>query len=567
MKRWSKFAVSLSTLAFTFGILHSYTSGTLSPGLPIGTAVAVVGLFSLLWSESRWLPLTAFVSLGALYRVVAFVIPSTFLNFDPDAHAVRSQIVMQTGGTQHLVGAFYGSAAAFDVHGAIVALLAGLPIEDAYVFFPLAIGIVIPLIAVLTVRTLLRKIEISPHYKTIAIGCAAALGAVEASTIQYGAAPIPVTYSALFLGCAILVTISYESTQRLEFFALLVPLSLAMLMSAKVPLLLFTVILLVWIIIDQVMIARYAAPKRRLSKFPLLFSVLLLLQWMFVTEYFSFGVGVFAVLSDLVAIGDTGIPPLPAATRYNPSLLSKILGLSNILSLLVASGIAWLYFSITRSPNRNAHPILAACAVTVAFIVPDLAFGTGPGFQRVFVYAAPFICAIIPAAVVLIIDRQPTPSNQFLRRGVMTCGIIFILVLANVGSMSATPDRVGGTRYYLTQPEISGKHFSHAYISEDVYMDVYYGDEVVNFSRAARGPIYHQYTVPNPWNRPLLSHELLTRSLLAQHYQYVAHRTTVDVYRLSDGRYRLTWNPGRVLDKHYNRVYSSGAVNLYRIPR
>ncbi len=568
MERRSKLGLTIAASGFSAGILHAHAVGSLSPGLPLGTTIATVGLLVLVWSEQLSISLSAIVTLGALYRVVAFAIPPTLLNFDPDAHAVRSQIVLQTGSTKDLVGVFYGTAAAFDVHGAQIALLTGLPIDDAYVFYPLAIGVGIPLLALLAVNVLFRSIDLPTHSKRIGLGCAAILAVVEATTIQYGAAPVPVAYSALFLAAIVFTIVSFLPHRTWEFLTVLALFSAALLTSAKVPLLLFVAILSVWVVVDSVTSTQHPSPRQTPLTFTLLFGVLLALQWMYITEFFSFGAGALAVLTKLV-IGEAATRTPPAATPYSKGLLEKLLGLSNILSLLVAGGIAWLYIAATRLSNESVKPLLAASAVTVAFIIPNLVFGSGPGFQRVFVYAVPFVCALIPTALLLALnDNHPRLPIPYIPQGsAIVCGAIFLLVIANLGSMGATPDRVGGHRFYLTQSEVEGKHFTNAHISDNVYMDMYYGDEVVNFQRAARGPEYHQYTVPHSWGRPLLSQELLTRNLIAQQYSYVAYRPTVDVYRLSGGRYRLMWDPGNVLDKHYYKVYSSGGSNIYRRPQ
>jgi len=549
-----KLAVAAACLTFSAGVLYTHLTNTLFPGLPVGTAVAAVVLFSGVYLDRHQptLGIAVLVVLALAYRLYSFAFPASMMRFDPDAHAVGSKVIMLTGDLSELVDTFYQIVALFKILGAEAALITGTRIDTAYSIFPVIVALCMPLFA----AVLARRVSMDTRAPVVA----AAVAAAGASSVKYSTGPVPLTLAAVYLaGFVMVMTFAYHDFD----WQILVTLGIfasAAAFTHKIPLLLLigvAVVLTVYSgIYEQVKDRTVSNLGPRIAVFSTLFVVL---QWFYVTVFIEDAV--YQIFGLLGLVGTSVNLTTPAAAALvDPPLPVK---LRNLSYFFITTSIAALAGAelFRRAGNRNVRIVQSAAVVTVGISVPGLFLGSAPGFQRIFVYATAFVSTLVGVGISRFAKAE-FPST----RSIAAFTVIVILIV-NPMSVTATPDFPGTPREYLTADEVGGKVFSNQYIDEVVYMDLFYGDETVDFGRAARGANYQQQTVPSPELHPgLLSRELTEGTLLQQNYQYIALRTDVDVYRLAGGRYRLTWQPEQALNKSqsYQRIYSNGGVAIYR---
>ncbi|WP_143423252.1 hypothetical protein [Halegenticoccus soli] len=571
-----KIAATLATVCFSAGILGTHTTGMLYPWHPLGAIGAGLSLIWGIWAvRTRREGLAVVVLAGLLavgYRVYSFAFPSSLMGFDPDAHAVRSQIIIQNGGTEQLIGLFYSEAVLFHVLGAETALITGLPIDTAFGIFPLTIGVGVVVFAATLTNQLQRSWGVSGEAVGKAIAVAAVVAAVGGSTIRYATMPIPTTLSALLLASFVSVFIVYRETGfDIRPFIILAGLVAALVYLHKVSVLIaFGIVIFLTLLwsVDWWITSRSPASYVSGPVIGLL-GVIISVQWLFVTEYINPYTGVVVILAaltnaDLSLLSQT--PTYTAATKYTVPLWRTVLNSSFIPFILGAGGVAWLSLFTRRRGDVPTRAVLAAAAVTVGFALPGLAISAAPGFRRQFAMASVFVAVLI--GIVCTRAWAPWSSSTAGRErvvSVLLVSVVAVIIVTQLLSPLATPDHPDMHRQYLTEAEVDAKHFSNQHVGDLVHAEMYYADEVVDFPRAARGGAVHQQTVPNPqWRPGLMSIELLNATLIEQEYEYVAVRPKVEIYRLVGGRYLLEWEPERELDSNYHRVYVNRDVNIYR---
>jgi len=530
-------------------------SGTLFPGLPFGLAIAVCALVAgSVWSQiSTAAGVATIVLLAVAARLFGYLFPASMLTFDPDAYAVRSLIIANTGHTGQTVSDFYGAAAGFPVFGAEVKLVTGLPVEAAYAVFPLLVGFLLTLFA----SVLARRVTSDRDAPIVA----AAVVAVGASSLMYGMAPTPQSLAAIYLAGSVVILMA-TVTDRLHWrhLFLLSVFLLAGALTHKIPLLLFTgisCVLVGYSIIIQ--LADIRPTPHSIGIIAALGATALAFQWIYLTGYFERGfLKIFRVFGFAALLPSFPVGNPTAATVVDPPLTISIRNTLYFFVTVGTGGIVALEL-FRRYSDAHVRLLQAAAGVTVGVILPGFV-GLGPGFQRTYMYATVFVAALIGVGA-----KRLVRSGRFSARPVAV-GMLLVILVANPFSVIAMSDFPNTPRQYLSVEEVEGKHFANDRIEQIVYMDLYYGDETVDFEAAARGDEYHQYTVPDPrWVPGLLNNELLNQTLLKHEYPYIAIRTNVEIYRLKGGWYRLTWSPERALDSthSYQRIYDNGGVTIH----
>ncbi|WP_129115385.1 hypothetical protein [Halegenticoccus tardaugens] len=576
-----KIATILSTLSFSAGVLATHTANSLYPWLPVGAAGAGIallwGILSIQTQRDGYTIAILALLLAVSYRLYSFAFPASMIGFDPDAHAVRSQVIIQNGGTEQLTGLFYSKAYLFHILGAETALITGLPIDTAFGIFPLIIGCGLVLFAATLAHQLQRSWGVGEAVSGRIVAVAALVAAVGGSTIRYSIAPIPTTLSAVLLAAFVCTYIVYRETGfDTRSFLILALLTTSFLYLHKVSVLIVFGILLFLALLSG--IDRRLAPQRPgpyVSGTVLgLLGVVISVQWLFVTEYINPYTGIVAIVAalanpDLILAAQP--PEYAAATQYTVPLWRAFLNSSYILAMLGMGGVSWLILFAGQRGNVPTRAVLAASGMTVGFALPGLVIGAAPGFRRQFAMASVFVAVLIGGVYGRTVSRHSNDHNTHNREkraaivSALSVFFVAILILTQFSSPLAAPDHPDMHRQYLTEGETDAKHFSSQYVEDLVRAEMYYGDEAVDFPRAARGGAVHQQTVPNPqWRPGLLNIELLNATLVEQEYEYVAVRPRIEIYRFTDGRYLLEWEPQSELENSYHRVYANGEVDVYR---
>ncbi len=561
-RAWRTLWLTLAVVCFVVGVFGA-RNGRIYPSLPVGTAAAacclLVGLLQNVISER--IVVVAACALSSVYRLTVFLLPASLIGFDPDAYATRIQVYLSTGHQASAITGFYEIANGFTSGTAVVAQVAGLPPQTALAIWPLAGGVLLPLLAAGIARTVTPKPKVA--------GLAALLISFSAPTLQYSFTPVPLFASALFVGGFVFALTRRLTTGSTASLLLLFVFALGMGGTHKIPL-----------FVTAGIVIFLAVPLYlggRISQYPMTLSVLfggvvLTIQWIYATVYVTEALP--TILGVLLGDLSTTTPPPPtAATRYHPEFLSRLRDMVYFPTVIAVGGLSYLAVSYIALWKRRIHAVsasvlLAAVAVTTGIVLPGALFSAGPGFSRVGVFTAIFLAPLIAIALGEVAGRDDAMVGaDFSGAAKMAVGVVVTaVVVAHLVSVPATPDYGDGPRFYLTEGEVAGKHWYNQHEADPVY-DMYYGDEVVDFRRAAAEGGRHFRQVPHPtWSRDLVSRELLERTLLEEDYRSVAVRTDVEVYRLKGGRYRLQWSPETTLNRTYSRVYSNGQTALFERP-
>lgn len=550
MGKGAKLAIISVLVVFSSSVLGSHSMGTLYPASAIALIIGVLAVLALqIWTDLR--PSVAVFILaviGAAHRVWYFLFPASMMRFDPDAYAVRSQIIISSGSFDPIVNDFYHIAAAFPVAGAISGIITQLDINVAYIVFPLATGLSLPLLS----AVLARRVSSAQYSGTLA----ASIVTVGGASTLFSIAPIPITLASIYLTGAIVAALLVPAQMRSESMALLGVFCVAAALSHKIPLLLLVGIAGVFVIYTIGLPGPDSEVRWGFGPTFAIFSgLMLVVQWVYLSDYFADAVIEVLILTGLRA-SSIGRAIPKAAVRLDPPLFSALLNNSYYLLLLLVGGISWVLL-LREYQRRNVRILQSAAGITVLLTIPSAVIGAGPGFQRVYIYGTAFVAALI---AVTLSKTETTDSRKW---KALASIVIIAIVVVNPLAVIATPDHPGTTRQYLTAAEVQAKHFSNSHTDDVVYRDLMYGDEVVDFEAAAKGDEWHQRQVPSPWYPGLLSEELYDGTLIEQNYEKISLRTNVDIWRLRGGRYRLTWDPESSLDETYNRVYANGEVVNY----
>lgn len=466
-----------------------------------------------------------------------------------------------TGDVSNTADGFYQFAVLFHTLGAEVGLLTGLPVDTAYAIFPIWVGLSLPLFS----AVLAQRVSGS----TQAMIVAAIISAVGASTVGYSIATVPMMLAAVILAGAVM-SLTLANKPKWPWLLIMLIFSLALTFTHKLPLLLLFGIVTAFIFYTG--IVRYANRRQHTQGWDLgvamacLLGSILTLQWLFLTDFLTVAAGLgYGVVKPFGGNGTTQ-PIFSAAELINPPIFEKLFNVSYYFVGVAIGGLAGLEL-FRKSSDRSVRALQCAALIAVCFSLPGVVFDSVPGFQRVFVYGSVFVAALIGVGTTRLRDFAAASDNESFKIAshAMVALLILGFIALNPLAVVANPDHPSSYRQYLNSGEVEGKHFTNSYIEDTVYRDYYYGDETVDFSRAADGADWHQATVPNPdWNPGLLDEELKNGTLLEKRYEYVALRTDVTIYRLDGGRYRLLWDPETPLNAEYNTIYSNGKVNIYK---
>lgn len=560
--RVGKLCAAAVLLAFGMAVWGYHLTESFWPWFPTFGGVSALAVFAGV-VRRRGLSLGTVVGLvaavGVAYQVGIFALSPTVPRIDGQAHAVQAQWMLESGTTAVMRSDFYDTVALFNLLTATTSKLTGLRADDALVVYPLALSIAVPVVAVILAR------RVRPAGSRVAFGTAALLGALGISIVQIGSGPETQAITVPMLVVAIWAIVRYARTGCARTFAVAAVTMGGLALSHKVPVVVLLAVVLT-ATCAAVIVGLRPTARRRLVHLTFLTGLVLALQWVFATVFFETVVEtIVETVLGFVEEG-AGIGPGADTTHAEHAIPSTVMSVvHNVhLTLYALSFVAALALTVrTLRTDRTPENVVLLSATLVLGIWVGLGTVTpliGGNF-RALVYGQIFFAIVIG----IWIGEQRTPAeaeSRHSRLRAVKLLLVAVVLLAQFGAVTATPDHPDGPRLYLTHEEVENKDFQAEFIDEVVYADRYFSNVVTDPRRPVeRGHRYEMATVAQPWHPGIVGRELLTGTLIEQEYPYVSYRE-IDIYRIG-GWYRLTWDPESALDETYNRIYSSGDVHTY----
>lgn len=569
--------ISLACVVFAAGVFSTHRFESLWPWLPIGTGGAICCLVVSAFIERSLTQRDAIgyigvaVGLSLLARLTAYFHPASLIGNDPDAFAVQSQIVIQTGSLKPLVLDFYSIAAGFQVFTAETGLLTGTNAVLGNLSTLLALGT----LAVLIPVTVSRRMTSGNTWEIVVI--AAALGVVATSNFRHSVSLRGHSLSVAIWGVMLLIIAIHR---KFDGRWLLVSgvLIVGLIFTHKLQLLLLSAVIAAILVgpyiedllISPVGLIRSNASRYRLISwnFGLLIVALIVLQWVFVTGFLD-SVVLLAIAALEQGIREGGGVAIAIRAGVTPvrGLATIFTGWSYVTTLLAVGGVAWaiVWWKNTKDVTRR---VLYGTAILVTFLVGSLVAPGLGGIKRYMMVTTPYLIPVIAVGLggsyLAVRSRERTRPYSAIVQPLIVAAII-IVVAGQVAPPLWSPDHPSQPRAYLTADEITAKEWAHTNVEGVFWADHYYQDEASDIERAAAsGNEYYQYGVPR--GPGMLQEELWNATLVEKERSPVLYRKDVGWLRLTDMFVNLTWNPEAVMDGRYHQVYSNGDVTMHARP-
>jgi len=468
--------------------------------------------------------------------------------------AVMSQSIIVEGDLSGLVSRFYSEAAGLQILGSVTSLVSGLPVNDAYVAFPLVAGVVMPLF----VGSITRHITHSDDAALVSV----ALSSVAGSSFRFAVAPIPLLVASIFVVGFVLVLIIIDVAPRRRHTVLLITFLTAATVTHKLPVMLILGGVTTYVVYT-VIVARVdesVSYRLRLPMVALPF-VFLVFQWVIYTQFFE-----SALLLGLELIGNEelltrftgGVSSPSAATKLSPSSYDFLLNIVYFpLTVVVAAFAGGLLFR--RYDESRIRALQAFALVTVGFTGVAL-LSSNPSLLRLFVYGTTF-CSVLAG---VFYAQLANSSVSLLRIGKVA--LVVVLIVTNLMSPVVWPDSSNSFRNYLDQTEVEAKQFTDNRATSTVYADPYYKFKTVSYEHDENTEKVKQSGIPtwDLYGNGYLYSELLNGNFSGKKYETVAFRTSVDIFWIIDGQYRLDWDPEAELSRTHSPVYDNGNVVVFK---
>ncbi|WP_254546106.1 hypothetical protein [Halomarina pelagica] len=484
---------------------------------------------------------------------------------DPDLFARGVQAVIDSQSISVLDLGFYSEAPLFFAFTASVGLITGLNAPAAIGVFPVLIGVVLPLSTAIIVNRLLGTLI--PRRMAI---LAALLIAVATFSTTWSYAPIAQTLSVVYWGGITVAVLRYLDNWSWQFALLIVLFSTALSYTHKLSVFSFFFTICFMFIIHLIgrfqFFSRsnitYRLQLKRMTYVLLFTGSLLAVQWTFATDYAArFAFRLFILLSgkslEMIDVG--GIPT--AAVHSMPYAMRIISNLFSFITLLISAGLGWVLVYIYDRDTLTVQYLLAASSTTVALVAVGLFMGAiNPAralFQGEFLLVA-LVALGLPKLLTISYNSQVSARrfSTALTRLALYVSLL-VMVTSQIITPVAAPDFPDRPRQYLTSEEVAGKLAGYQYVDGNISLDYYAAVEssppaiVAGHDEGKYTPITTGY---------------VNATLLEQNRRYIAVRRTIDVYRTDTGSWELLWNPERVLNARYHRIYANDGYTLFRRP-
>lgn len=562
-----------------------------------------------------YLTLSILVFFAISIRLFIFMFPESMIAFDPDTFAISIQTIVVRGDTAEILSTFYRNIPLFHIFTAMFSQIAMVTPAQAMGIWPIIVGVLFPLSAVIFSLYLNHdfKSALAAGALMAVLSNSVAFSYTPIPNLLAAALFLPfmicfirsfysgyiylIPVNALFLALIFthkLHPVIIVSTISIIFILLNVQrlvdnqLNASYFSTTTGVLVLFFVIAGAWAFVVQASVPEllllgafvFGGSVYRITKFNdglsgndytsilnatltrrhvirnilLLFGVLLLLQWLFMTNLISaiFRYWIYPLVSQPELVTSTQPEPVFAKT-VDPGLLNIFYHRSDILLLLLPMSFGWVYFFYSRS-DVSSLVLLIVTGVPLALMPSALFAGVsgGLGAQRVMLLFSSLGVALITA---FLFDN----SNKLIKF------TFVVLIVVQVFSVGFVPDYPHHYRKYLTDEEISGKEFGLDVVPDLVYTDFFYSTESV-LPVTQRGQTGDKALEPNTKFKSF-GKDLLHKDIVGGKYQYVSLRREVTVYRMGSHptQVTLTWNPEQTFNTNinYKRFYDNGGVLYY----
>jgi len=564
----SRVPLIVALLAIGGIILSGYTTGLFYPWT---ITVFFVSMAILVVLALKGCPLFGVVTGGVLvgvgYRLYFIFHAPGGVGMSPHGYPSRINSIA-TAGDLSAVGGYYanvGGAPFQDLLYTSFVVLAGVDGFYSFVLYPVLIALIYPLFALGSFRAL----DITDH-RIQAVSAILVLVTTEGLRRAYW--PRNQVIAMFFFVLAIYVLLKYIRTPTRQFFFLIAGFSVSMAFSHRLPLAVFSFVLLVLLILyltERITWNNLSefSPTQQLSS---LFVFIFVLTW---AQMIYLGQTVDHLISRIYRIlgqfGDDGVDlqstggesEATAATEALPGIIANFYEYPSALTLfierghgvwiLLVAGGAWAYLYFFMRDERHREQVLVILAVSsgcVALTFLGVISIRGMNPTRPLHLIEPILVVIVAVAI------WHTGALDRPRVIQVAVGLVLALLIASqVFSMAAAPDYANSPRYYSDVSEATAKTTICDYSPETVYVDremsLFRGIDgsscsVEQFDADDDGALFNAEI--NPSDHPA-----------------VVYRQNVDVYHGRFDRYRLTWDPATELESEYHTVYDNGNVVLF----
>ena len=548
-----KIATIVVFITLSGGLVTPMIFEKLYPVTNIWFTAGVLCLISLALNDAKlgqtvWLYLSCIITLAVAYRLRIFLFPASMIGIDPDTYAIQIARVMEAGETSAITFGFYGQAPLHILEGTITGLITTLPAPVASVVYPIAGGIVIPLIAASLTHRLRPNV---PEATVLATGVVSVLG----YTVRFSYWPVPQSTGLLFLLFVVTSIFVYTSAGDKRWLILGILTMLGAVYTHKLSAIATTLSVTGAILLGIVHPAtrRSKEVKRLATGAFWIIALLTAVQLLFVTEFIQ------TILFQLYG------PSVPGSSPPNPGLAidpytftDRIFALSYVILMGLISGLVWLgmYWRTVqdRGPPRDIL-FLGLVSPLAALVITLYPAGVNP--VRTIFYVEVLLAILITVGGYCI-TTESASSSRPLARYAAIIGIFILLISAGV-SPTVGPDWDTLNRNYLTAEEVEAKEWGYQRVPGAIAADQYYASE----SPPAR--IQRRESNSNIDFSKFESQTsiYLNNSFRENRPPAIAYRDCIEIYRSGFGVWKLTYNPELVLEHSYNRVYNSGCVSYF----
>lgn len=543
------------------GVQHTGALFPVLPAVTIVTLLVLIGLFPT--ANTQWW-VASVICFGVFYRIFTFLWPPTLLGMDPDQVAVATQRIMNHGSTDAISGLyFYSKIAGMYVYTASAGLITGLDARWALIMYPLAVGIIVPLV----VFIILRRLTDQSNGATIAVMVGVAIATFAGATIRFSSEPLPQVLAALLWLVFLTALVCYTTSRRW-----VVVLLISVLAAAGTHKLGIAVVGvgLVGIAVTETVLGNggRSAPIAE----PTLVGIVALtgaVQMLWATNYGS-------AVATTIVIPIIGLVDGTTAAVTTPEWTHAVLAVDGVAGILsrnghwlvlgAVAGICWCIAAIHHFRHQHlplVPAILGVAATFAAFIAGVVVLPISLSIDRLSLYSEPIFALVIALAVALVFQRRHNPRST---ATIAVSVLVIVIVASQLFAAPATPDYPGTERFYLENSEVDAKEWAVTNGALPLHADAYYARQIIELNREDAPYETGSHVAEQSVRYNSEVETLLNRRLIEDgEYEYFADRRAT-VYNMGGNHHTLTWEPERTLNRNGNhaRVYDNEGVTIYQ---
>ena len=553
-----KLCASLLLLIYAVGTFIVTSTGSLYPYLHFSVLTATFLLLGYTLSAGSVLQSAVLIVFSSVAtRVIIFQHPESLISVDPDLYAYWAQLLVESGRIEAMGLNFYESAPLFLVSTGIVSIITSLATPDSFITYPLLGGIVFPLAAAAIVKWLPRQTT------NRSLVLAMLLASISPTLMTFSYRPKAQVHATFIWLAFFLLFLFYMQKSHKKRTGLVVTILLlifALAVTHKLPPAMLFLFLIVFSTYGFFANRTIEGNNIRTISPLLLFSgFIAIVQMIYISDFFGMVITRARRLISAFTGEESEAYEASEAVLAVPGTLPNILSLpdttmtvlvferSYMLFLLLFAGTVYAILFIENYDETISIVILSIIAVTVSLTIVGVGGVSGLNPSRTLLLGEVFLLAIISWGV---FHRYTT---QHLWTGIIWI-LVGVFIVSQIFTPVAVPEYENNPRYYLETDEVDAKLFGCQYISDTVYTDTYYAQEAYIQATYCGGYSSLDRGDPPP---------LYEGTVLEQEYDYIAHRTSVDVYEGQHTRYQLTWEPETAYNEQYNRIYVNSGVSMF----